>query len=146
MDEIDRKILEFLQEDPRKAYREIADEINVSEGTVRYRLKKLKEQGILSEGLLVRPEKVGLTFCAVLGIQCQPRAIESVGENLSFRPEINMVFHTSGDYDIIAIAHFYSKERMLDFLKHNVYGLEGVIRCTIFDVLRKYKVDLRVPF
>lgn len=48
LDEVDRRILQRLQRDARNATAvEIADEIAVSDGTVRNRIEQLEEQGVI---------------------------------------------------------------------------------------------------
>lgn len=47
LDDVDEAILRELQVDGRRAYREIARTVGVSEGTVRTRVKRLREAGLL---------------------------------------------------------------------------------------------------
>lgn len=47
LDEIDRKIIGLLQEDPMKTHTEIAKKIDRSQPTVGLRIKKLQEAGVL---------------------------------------------------------------------------------------------------
>jgi len=49
LDEKDKKIIEMLLEDARRPYREIADEIGLSESTVRKRVVRLQEGGIIEK-------------------------------------------------------------------------------------------------
>ncbi|MFX0069725.1 MAG: Lrp/AsnC family transcriptional regulator [Candidatus Hermodarchaeota archaeon] len=49
LDEKDKTILEMLIEDSRRPYREIADEIGLSESTVRKRVIKLQEEGVIEK-------------------------------------------------------------------------------------------------
>jgi DNA-binding Lrp family transcriptional regulator len=49
LDEKDKVILEMLIEDSRRPYREIADEIGLSESTVRKRVIKLQEEGVIEK-------------------------------------------------------------------------------------------------
>jgi len=49
LDEKDKKILEMLIEDSRRPYREIADEIGLSESTVRKRVIRLQEGGVIEK-------------------------------------------------------------------------------------------------
>lgn len=61
LDDVDRRILELLQRDARNATAvEIAEEIAVSDGTVRNRIDQLEEQGII-EGYvpIVNYERAG---------------------------------------------------------------------------------------
>jgi len=49
LDEKDKRILEMLIEDSRRAYREIADQVGLSESTVRKRVIKLQEEGVIEK-------------------------------------------------------------------------------------------------
>jgi DNA-binding Lrp family transcriptional regulator len=49
LDEKDKKILEMLIEDSRRPYREIADIVGLSESTVRKRVVRLQEEGIIEK-------------------------------------------------------------------------------------------------
>lgn len=49
LDEKDKKILEMLIDDSRRPYHEIATEVDLSESTVRKRVVKLKEGGIIEK-------------------------------------------------------------------------------------------------
>jgi len=49
LDSKDKRILEMLIEDSRRPYREIADEIGLSESTVRKRVIKLQEEKVIEK-------------------------------------------------------------------------------------------------
>lgn len=49
LDDKDKRILEMLIEDSRRPYREIAEEIGLSESTVRKRVVKLQEEHIIEK-------------------------------------------------------------------------------------------------
>jgi len=49
LDDKDKRILEMLIEDSRRPYREIADEIGLSESTVRKRVIRLQEGGVIEK-------------------------------------------------------------------------------------------------
>ncbi|TFG06912.1 MAG: Lrp/AsnC family transcriptional regulator [Promethearchaeota archaeon] len=49
LDGKDKTILEMLIEDSRRPYREIADEVGLSESTVRKRVIKLQEEGVIEK-------------------------------------------------------------------------------------------------
>ncbi len=49
LDDKDKKIIEMLLEDARRPYREIADEIGLSESTVRKRVVRLQEGGVIEK-------------------------------------------------------------------------------------------------
>ena len=47
LDEIDKKILDFLVENTRTPFTEIAKQMNVSAGTIHVRVKKIENTGII---------------------------------------------------------------------------------------------------
>ena len=67
LDEVDRAILERLEEDGRASYRQIARDVGVSEGTVRSRVGRLQRSGVLRILAFVDPSKLGGAVLALLG-------------------------------------------------------------------------------
>jgi DNA-binding Lrp family transcriptional regulator len=48
LDDVDRAILYYLQEDGRRAITEIADAVDISDNTVRNRIRGMEEAGVIS--------------------------------------------------------------------------------------------------
>ena len=48
IDEVDRAILYYLQQDARRSFSDIADELDVSSNTVRNRISDMEEAGVIS--------------------------------------------------------------------------------------------------
>lgn len=68
IDDKDKEIINLLEDDARVQYKEIASKINVSSDTVKYRIDRMKEQGIL-EGItpVLNFNKLGLfQYAAIL--------------------------------------------------------------------------------
>ena len=55
LDDIDRKIILELQEDARRQFKIIAKKLRVSEGTIKNRVTRLKNRGILKLEARVNP-------------------------------------------------------------------------------------------
>ena len=55
LDSIDISILEQLKDDGRRSFADIAADLNVSAGTIRNRIKRLEDEGILKFIGLVNP-------------------------------------------------------------------------------------------
>ncbi len=58
IDTKDNRIIELLEENGRRPHNEIADNLDISEGTVRNRMKKLIDNGLLKIKALVNPNKL----------------------------------------------------------------------------------------
>lgn len=117
MDELDRKILGELQKDARIPFRKIAETNGISIGTVHNRLKRLKEDGILKGYVPVLDNlKLGYTIVALIYIKVDGGHLQDVKDHLTSFKEINVIFKTSGNYDLVIIARFQS---MIDFSDFN---------------------------
>ncbi len=72
-DEIDRKILEILDRNGRTTFTDIAKSIQKTEGTVRNRIKRLQQTGIINGFRVVTfPENLGYDIQAIITFQLEP--------------------------------------------------------------------------
>jgi len=117
MDDLDKKILGELQKDARVPFRKISELHGISIGTVHNRLKKLKEDGILRGFVpILDNQKLGFTIIALVYIKVDGGHLPSIKEELEKFPEVNVIFQTSGIYDLVLIARF---QNMIDFSAFN---------------------------
>lgn len=70
IDATDQKILAFLVKNARMPFLEIARECGVSGAAIHQRVKKMESLGIITGSrLLVKPQTLGLSVCAFVGMQ-----------------------------------------------------------------------------
>ena len=74
LDHLDREILRNLQEDGRRAFREIARSLGVSEATVRTRFRRLQDSGILRILAFADPFRLGGSVLALVLLRVQADA------------------------------------------------------------------------
>ena len=60
VDSLDRSILNVLRDAGRSSFVEIADRVGVTERTIRTRMKRLEEEGVI-RGYTIRESGIGLT-------------------------------------------------------------------------------------
>ena len=68
LDEKNKEILNFLEQDGRVQYKEIAEKLDISSDTVKYRIDKMKEQGVIDSFVpIINYNKLGLMqYAAIL--------------------------------------------------------------------------------
>ena len=66
LDDLDKKILGFLQQDGRMTFVTLAAHLGVSEGTIRKRVKRLEDGGVLKTMGVTDPLKMGLDTVAFI--------------------------------------------------------------------------------
>ena len=124
MDNVDRAIIEILQEDGRAPHAEMARRLGVSEGTVRRRLSKLRQDGVIRVVAIAEPEQLGYHTSAFIGLQVDPARVEAVASELTALPEAERVAITTGSFDIFVWVNVESSESLAAFL----YGKIGKVR------------------
>tara|TARA_B100001750_G_scaffold117834_1_gene93445 strand:- start:837 stop:1277 length:441 start_codon:yes stop_codon:yes gene_type:complete len=132
MDELDRKIIQILQGNGRASNARIARDVDVSEGTVRRRLKTLVQQGSIKIIALPDPEVLGYDTEALVGIQVDPDKIDEVAVLLVELKESSWVSVTTGSFDIFCWVTLPSSEELGNFLKAVVGTIPGVRRTETF--------------
>ena len=133
------KIIKALENDARKPVVRIAKEIGANEATVRRRLQKLVESGIVRCFCVALDyRKLGRAIKAFIGLRVQPAKLKEIVDHLSQHPEIQVLYRTSGDMDIITEVIFAEMEELNDFLEKEL-TLDGILGTIVTIVLRPYK-------
>jgi Lrp/AsnC family transcriptional regulator for asnA, asnC and gidA len=146
LDRIDLKILRILNENARKSFREIGRELGISEGTVRNRVKRLTEKGIITGfHASINPKNLGFEVVAILGLYIKPSKVEETLDKLKELDEIVELYQTTGEYDAVCIAILKDIESLGNFLAEKIYPLVNVNGCKVTLVLRTFKDGSKMP-
>jgi Lrp/AsnC family transcriptional regulator for asnA, asnC and gidA len=136
VDELDRGIIEALQENGRESFRRIASRLGVSEATVRARYARLTSEGILQVVAVTNP--LGLGFeQALVGVKtsCAPG---DVADEISRWPEVDYVIVTAGRFDVVVEVVVTDRQELLA-LTDRMRGLDGVVSTETFFYLEMWK-------
>ena len=102
MDSLDREILAILRRDSRTPYTEIADRVGTSEGTVRNRVERLVEEGVI-ERFTVATRTGNVKAMIEVGVAVDVDTTE-VSERMAEWSEVDFVWQVSGEEDIVVVA------------------------------------------
>jgi Lrp/AsnC family transcriptional regulator, regulator for asnA, asnC and gidA len=137
-DETDWKIINILKEGyvPNNT---IARELGISEGTVRARLKKLKESGILQVRALINPDVLENKQLVIVAIRvAESKLLDLKAEELSRLPNVLSVSIASGRFDLIAEVLLDSNRGLVKFLTEELSTVEGILASESFIMLKNY--------
>jgi len=139
LDEIDKEIIRILQDDARKSYREIQEQLSISIGTIHNRITKLKKNKII-EGytLKLNNTKLGYKLTFLISLQIDGKYTEEILSELSEKPEICTVFNVTGEQSASLICRFKESEDVHEFLRE-LNKHEHIIRTNSNMVLKEYK-------
>ena len=137
LDEVDRRIIEALQENGRASFRGIAGRIGVAEATVRARYGRLVKDGILQVTGVTNPLGLGFDAMAMLGINTAG-APQPVADELTTWDEVSYVVVTAGRYDVLAEVVCTDRRHLLE-LTSRVRAIPGVVTTETFLYLQLAK-------
>lgn len=137
--ELDKRIIEHLQQDGRRPYTQIAADLGVSEAAVRARTNRLIERGILQVVGVTDPLKLGFKQQAMIGVRCQADRLMEVARIVAEFPEVSYLVVTAGSYDLLVEVVCEDNDALLRFLTHRLRQVEGVRETETFVYLRMVK-------
>jgi len=139
LDDIDKNILKILQEDARKSYREIKNELGISIGTIHNRISKLKDKDII-EGytLKLNNVKLGYKLTFLIQVQIDGKHTGEILDEISKRPEVCCVFHTTGEQSAALICRFRESDDVHNFVRE-LNAKQFILRTNSSLVLKEYK-------
>jgi DNA-binding Lrp family transcriptional regulator len=124
MDELDREIVSILRQDARTPYTEIAEEVNISEGTVRNRVERLLEEGVIERfTVATRTGNVKAMIEVEVDIDVDTAA---VSEGIAEWEEVDFVWQVSGEEDIVVVVDATDTESVNDLITR-ARGMEDVM-------------------
>ena len=105
LDNIDKKLLNFLQEDCKQTNKELSSKLNLSVTAVYERIKKLERAGVIKKYVsLLDKEKVNMgfvVFCQIKLVQHAKEYLTKFEKEVTKLDEVLECFHVSGDYDYL---------------------------------------------
>ena len=129
LDELDHKIIERLGHDVRVSNREIGREFDLTEGTIRSRLKRLLDNRVIRVAAVTNANRLRNPILAYLWVEADTAAdIEDVAERLAALPEIGFVATTLGRADVLAMTLVENGNELTDFLHQTIDKIPGVRR------------------
>ncbi len=143
LDKTDQAIISLLQYDGRMPYTKIAQQIGITEGGVRRRVKNLIKKGKLQVVGIVEPHELGWNEAGMIGIKVQTNLIKAVAREIAQLPEVTYLFQTAGEFDLFVEVYCKDREHFVAFLNDKLQQINGVERTHTFLILEMYKLSYR---
>ena len=145
LDETNKAIIKELS-NGRKPFSTIAEEIGITENTVRSRVNKLLEDGVLQISGLVDPQSIPEMQVVIMGIKLSTLDLElKAKEMLKLKGVISVVVVT-GRYDLIVQLATSSQDdqSLLNFFKNELSKVKGVSDVETFVVYQAH--NFMIPY
>jgi len=127
IDEKDKQILEILKKDSRTPYTEIAEELDVSEATVRKRIDSLKKDDVIDRFTVdIDPKNIGYDTVTLLGLDVEPEYFLKAIEQMSDIEEVKWVAKSTGDHMIMAEIWAEDGDHLSEIMTKKIGKIQGV--------------------
>ena len=126
IDDLDAKIIVILQSDGRTSNTEIAKSLDVSEATIRGRLKRLIDDEIIQIVAVSNPLKLGFEITGDLYITVDMTKLKTVINSLSKIKELWYIVATTGRSNLNAEFVVKNLEELHDLVYNRLSHIDGV--------------------
>lgn len=147
MDQIDKRILEFLQENAKIPNSEIAKRLGMAPSAILERVRKLERKNILKEyNARINPEAVNLDLLAFVMLSVDiPNWSESIGTQLSEIKWVQEVHEIAGHYSYLIKVRATSTGHLSEILKQEIGKVAEIAQTQSILVLKTIKEDIKLP-
>lgn len=141
IDSTDEAIIAVFQEDGRLSNREVARRLDVSEGTVRQRLKKMQDAGAVRFDVVSDNVHMGINFVAFIRASVEPRHLEDFLQAAEAIPDLWYLAAVVGRFNAIALIVSPSAAEAMRIINAEVERLAGVNEIQVRPVVGTVKHD-----
>ena len=126
--------------DGRKPYTEIAKELGTSESSIRKRVRKMEDEGIIKGYKVeVEPSKIGYNVVALTGFDTNPVDFLTVANKLCEFDEVKKVWTSTGDHMIMTEIWARDGRELSEILFNKVGKIEGIKKVCPAIILEQLK-------
>ncbi len=139
MDIVDLKILELLKENSRMSFNDISHKVGKTEATVRRRVKKLTEEGVIKRFTVEYNIDNKPRTRATVKVEPDFKEIKKILKELLEIEEITDIWRLSGDCGLFMKVEIPSIEHFNPLIEEKISVIEGikiVETCFITDIIK----------
>ncbi len=138
LDELDKRIIEQLQQDGRRPYTQIGPAVGLSEAAVRQRVQRLIDSGVMQIVGVTDPRMVGFGRQAMIGLTVEGDT-RKIADAVAALDEVVYVVLTAGSLDVLVEVVVEDDEHLLELLNNKIRSIDGVRDTETFMYLRIHK-------
>ena len=143
LDSRDVRILRSIAENESTSPERIQEETEIPKSTVHYRIKSMKDRGVIKNDLFeIDFEKAGLGLTVISEVLAEfgEGYQEEVGRQLADIEGVNEVYFMMGDTDFIVISRLPSRD-MIETLVDEFESVDGIQRTSSKFVISSIKAN-----
>lgn len=139
LDELDKKIITLLRENGRMPVQEIASRNDTTPATIRSRMSKMEDSGLLRVVAVTDFTAAGYELLLAIGIAVDSRPARDVANDLVKLEDVFSVTLTTGEYDIEILVAARNYNDLSAFVQEKIAIIPGIAKLSsgmTMDVLK----------
>ncbi len=139
-DDLNQQIIRLLQDDGRAAYDVIGQKLGVSGGTIRNRVARMRDAGMLRIVAVVDPVAVDYETDAMLGVKTAPGiAPAALAQRLEPHPAVVYIMWVSGRFDLLVEVVCDEETELASFLDGHIHGYSDIAQVEVMTRIGMFK-------
>lgn len=130
LDSIDKKLLQFLQNDSKQTNKELSHKLGLSVTAVYERIKKLERAGVIQKYVALvdkkRVDKSFVTFCNIKLLQHTKAYVMQFEKEVTKLDEVLECYHISGDYDYLLKVIVTDMDEFREFMVKKLTSISHI--------------------
>ena len=126
VNDTDRAIIRLLQRNARMSYAELSRATGTPESTVRRRMDRLQQRGVIEFAMVAEPSKLGYELRAMIGLRVDLHRLQEIAAQLNAMNEVTFAAFLTGNFDLMIPVIVESQEDLVGLLTEKLSSIEGV--------------------
>lgn len=126
LDALDHQLIDLLARDARVSNRKIAAELGVTEGTVRGRIKRLQQDGLIAFTAITGFEMGKRARLAFISVQADVDRVRELAAVIAEIQGINAVLITAGQFNITAMCLIDELDVLVELASDHILAIDGI--------------------
>lgn len=144
IDALDQALIDMLSKDARVSNRKIAAELGVTEGTVRGRIKRLQQDGLIAFTAITGFEMGKRARLAFINVQADVDKVREVARTIADLPQVNAVLVTMGQFNITAMSLVDELDALVEIASDRILTIPGVHHVETSIAVKTVKYNARM--
>lgn len=140
LDNVDLKILAMLEENSRRSFQEIGNKINITDITVRRRVKDLVQKDIIKKFTIkTDSQKLGKGLQSLIRIKTKAADQKKIMHDIVKFDEVEQAYYLAGNCGIWLRLSFENMEKFEEFIKEKLSAINGITSVESCIILKTLK-------
>jgi len=144
LDDLDRRLIELLGQDARISNRVIADALNVTEGTIRSRIKRLEQENLIRFTAITQIRRGDKYRMAFIRVQAELDQVPDICAELEVMDTVGALLVTMGRFNLLVVVLFNDLDELHEIAAGKILSRPGVHHVETAIAVDTLKYDVRV--